>query len=55
MDEAAAARLVAKRRAMAKVQKLCDEQDLPYPPELIAWLTDLHQPAYKRKRKPDGR
>ena len=40
MDEVTVKRLIAQRRAMAKVQKLCDAQNLPYPPELSAYLMD---------------
>lgn len=40
MDEATAKTIVAERRMMAKVQRACDEQDLPYPPELTAYLLD---------------
>lgn len=42
MDEASVRRIVAERRAMAKIQKLCDDQDLPYPPELCSYLMDVH-------------
>lgn len=55
MDEATAARIVSHRRAMAKLKDKCDKENWPYPPELIKWLTDLNQPAYKRKGKRNGR
>jgi hypothetical protein len=32
-------KIAAKAQAMAKGQKLCDEQGLPYPPELVEYLT----------------
>jgi len=32
--------IITKRRIFARVQKLCDEKGLPYPPELCAWLMD---------------
>lgn len=35
--------IVAQRRVMARVQKLCDEQGLPYPPELCEWLMSLQK------------
>lgn len=39
MDDYTAKRLVEQRRGMLKVQKACDEQNLPYPSELIEFLT----------------
>lgn len=41
MDEATAKTLIATRRTMAKVQKACDDRDLPYPPELVEYLTSV--------------
>lgn len=43
MDNAAAKRSVAHRRAMYRVQKVCDEQDLPYPAELIEFLKNVRK------------
>ena len=43
MDTATAKLIVINRRAMRKLQRMCDERDLPYPPELIRYLTDLQR------------
>lgn len=39
MDEATAKKIVRERRTMRTVQKQCDKQGLPYPPELIRYLS----------------
>lgn len=41
--EESVAKLMATAQAMAKVQKLCDEQNLPYPPELAQHLMSTLQ------------
>ena len=49
MDEHTARMLVINRRAMNKLRRICDERNYPYPPELCAYLLDLHE--YRRLRK----
>lgn len=41
--EESVAKLMATAQAMSKVQKLCDEQNLPYPPELAQHLMSTLQ------------
>lgn len=43
MDEATVKLLIANRRAMNKLRRMCDERDLPYPSELCAYLLDLYE------------
>ena len=43
MNNAKAKLIVINRRAMRKLQRMCDEGGLPYPPELIQYLTDLQR------------
>ena len=41
IDDYTAKKIVLERNAMNKVQKYCDEKNLPYPPELVTYLYDV--------------
>lgn len=43
MDDYTAKRLVKERRSYAEVQRRCDEQNLPYPPELCKFLMKVQR------------
>ncbi|QZE10520.1 hypothetical protein SEA_SCOOBYDOOBYDOO_203 [Mycobacterium phage ScoobyDoobyDoo] len=40
MDPARVKEIIAQRRVMNRVRRECDERGLPYPSELIAYLTE---------------
>lgn len=43
MDKVGVKWAVAQRRAMYRAQKACDEQNLPYPEELIEFLKNVRK------------